>query len=612
MSLSNQKSWNSSNLRWLLRLLALAATGVSLYLLSVSISGGSVAGCGDAVAVDCDDLVGGKWGGWFDLPVSGGGAITYGLLFLLLCLQGPSRSLSALTQMQQVSLGLCILASTTAVWFIALQLVLEGFCYYCLGVHACGLIITALLFWKVQWPNSKNFGPKKVHPAIVPVVCGLLGALVLIAGQLVYEPQEYELETLEALPGASPEITETPGNNDEPVAPSELPVDTSDPLEIPEPAFTGRRTVSLASGRVRLRLDEVPILGSRKAKNVAGLLFDYTCKHCRDLHHKIGEALEKYDGQLAIAMLPLPLDKTCNRFISKTGKGHKEACEYAKLVLAVWNGDPGAFAEYDKYLSTGKTPPPLEQARARAAEILETETIEVMLNQTDILRWIERDVVWYGALNQGSIPKLLMPDKLLTGKVASVNVLCRILERAYVGLHSEEAAAPETAKDLTDFGMVLLRDREYEQATSLFQQALVLDPNVAWAYTGLGQVYQVKRDFSSAIPEYRRAYQLDPQDLLTINSLAWILATHPDYGPEHQQEALTLARQAARLSKKKNMNILNTLSAALANAGRFDEAIATTDKAIALARARNAGKHIESLTKNRQLYKQGQPFRINR
>jgi Tfp pilus assembly protein PilF len=478
------------------------------------------------------------------------------------------------------------------------------------------LIITALLFWKAQWPKSKRAGPKKLHPALLPAVCGLLGTIVLITGQLVYEPQQYELETLESLPDEPLEIAETPDNNAgsaEPVATATLPeppVSVSEQPDIPDPVPDRPRTLSLAKGRVRLKMDEVPILGSPDAENVAGLMYDYTCKHCRELHHKIGEALEKYNDQLAIAMLPLPLDKTCNRLISKTSKSHEQACEYAKLALVVWKKNPAAFPEFDNYLVAGKKPPPLDQARARAAETLGIESVDMLLNQSDILSWIIRNVGWYGALDKGSIPKLLMPDQLLTGKVASVNVLCRILERAYSGLHAVDTVAPETAKDLTDFGMVLLREKEYEEATARFRQALSLDPNYAWAYTGLGQVYQVKRDYAVAVDEYRRAHQLDPKDVLTINSLAWILATHPDFGPDNQQEALTLARLAAKLTGNKNMHILNTLSAACANAGLYEEAISTIDKAIALAQARKKQKIVTDLTARRQLYQARQPVRL--
>ena len=612
----NRISWNGSNLRWLLRLLALAATGVSIYLLSVSLSGGTVAGCGAAAEVDCDDLIGGRWGGWLDLPVSVGGVMTYGMLLIFFCLQGLFGSFATIHRMQQMIVGLCVLASTCALWFIGLLLfLLEGFCIYCLFVHGCGIVIATLVFWKVQWMKPKPYARKKLHPTIVPAACGLLGTMILITGQLIYIPEEYEIETLEALPIEVVDNAKT-GRETVDIFPSDGPVETqSVDLEIEEPLKTlieESRTIVLAGGRIRLNMDEVPVLGPTDTKSVAALMFDYTCKPCRALHHKISQAIKQFDNQLAVAMIPLPLDSTCNRHVTKTKPDHQKACEYAKLALVVWKEKPIAFAEYDDFLTTGKTPPAIKLARTKAAEILQTEDLNALLNQPEIAAWITRNVGWYGVLKEGAIPKLLLPDKVLTGKVESLNVLCHILEHEYAGLQAHMPPAPDTAKDLTDFGMVLLHDKEYEQALSRFQQALALDANYAKAITGLGQVYQFKRDYAAAIREYRRACQLDSKDILAMYNLAWILATDPDYGPDNQEEALDLASQAAQLYKKKNIIILNTLSAAYANAQQFEEAISTIDEAIALARAKNYQKHIVDMIKQRQFYKNGQPFRIKK
>jgi tetratricopeptide (TPR) repeat protein len=79
--------------------------------------------------------------------------------------------------------------------------------------------------------------------------------------------------------------------------------------------------------------------------------------------------------------------------------------------------------------------------------------------------------------------------------------------------------------------------------------------------------------FPEALADLRRALQEDPDDLETINNLAWFLATCKDDCLRNGPEAVALQEPLCALWPRANW--LDTLAAAYAEAGRFEEAIAT-------------------------------------
>jgi spermidine synthase len=75
----------------------------------------------------------------------------------------------------------------------------------------------------------------------------------------------------------------------------------------------------------------------------------------------------------------------------------------------------------------------------------------------------------------------------------------------------------------------------------------------------------------------------DPDDARSALGLAWILATHPDPLLRDPDEAIRVARLAAEVSGADPITALDVLAAAYAAAGRFGEASASANGALALA-----------------------------
>jgi tetratricopeptide (TPR) repeat protein len=92
---------------------------------------------------------------------------------------------------------------------------------------------------------------------------------------------------------------------------------------------------------------------------------------------------------------------------------------------------------------------------------------------------------------------------------------------------------------------------------------------------------------ADAIAEYRAALKRDPNDALSLNHLAWILATCPEARLRDTEQAVKLARQAVKLAPKAG-TFWNTLGAALYRAGDWKGAIPALEKSMELGKGGDA------------------------
>jgi Flp pilus assembly protein TadD len=124
-----------------------------------------------------------------------------------------------------------------------------------------------------------------------------------------------------------------------------------------------------------------------------------------------------------------------------------------------------------------------------------------------------------------------------------------------------------------------------DQAIAQYQKALQIKPDDAEAQKNLGTVFLKKGSMGGAIAHYQKALQIRPIDPEIQNNLAWLLATCPEASLRNGDEAVRLAQRANELAGGKNPVVLRTLAAAFAEAGRFDDARRSAQKAVELVRA---------------------------
>ena len=87
------------------------------------------------------------------------------------------------------------------------------------------------------------------------------------------------------------------------------------------------------------------------------------------------------------------------------------------------------------------------------------------------------------------------------------------------------------------------------------------------------------------MPHYEAALAIEPDAVLPLNNLAWVLATCFEPALRDGPKAVELAKRAVSFSGGNDPIGLRTLAAAYAESGRFPEAIAVVNQALPLARA---------------------------
>jgi Flp pilus assembly protein TadD len=127
---------------------------------------------------------------------------------------------------------------------------------------------------------------------------------------------------------------------------------------------------------------------------------------------------------------------------------------------------------------------------------------------------------------------------------------------------------------------------------------LALNPNDAASHLLLAQVAGHLGRADEAVFHFNEALRLNPDYVEAMNNLAWMLATSPEAKVRNGQRAVELAERACELTHYQKTIYVGTLAAAQAEAGRFDDAMATAQKAIALAQQNSEP---DLLQKNQEL-----------
>ena len=120
----------------------------------------------------------------------------------------------------------------------------------------------------------------------------------------------------------------------------------------------------------------------------------------------------------------------------------------------------------------------------------------------------------------------------------------------------------------------------FDEAITHLQHALKIKPYDAEAHYNLGMALNGQGKIAAAVVQWREAVRLQPNQIAFVNHLVWLLATCPEASVRNGAEAVELAHRAVRLSGGREPAILDTLAAALAEAGRFPEAVQTARMAL--------------------------------
>jgi len=157
-------------------------------------------------------------------------------------------------------------------------------------------------------------------------------------------------------------------------------------------------------------------------------------------------------------------------------------------------------------------------------------------------------------------------------------------------------------------GATLLIMGRAEEAVSHFNEALRTNPNDVEVHVSLGTAYMQLGKYEPTIRNWTKAVELKPDTADVLNNLAWLLATVNDASVRDADKAVKFALRACELTEHKNPVILDTLAAAYAAAGRFNDAIATAEQAINIVKASGRNDVINEIQNRVELYKAGRAY----
>ncbi|TAL07155.1 MAG: tetratricopeptide repeat protein [Verrucomicrobia bacterium] len=168
---------------------------------------------------------------------------------------------------------------------------------------------------------------------------------------------------------------------------------------------------------------------------------------------------------------------------------------------------------------------------------------------------------------------------------------------------------PAEARARRNLALLLKQQNLWPEAAAQFRTILDTQPddlpallNLADALTHFG------RDAEAAM-HLEHALALAPDSLEALNNFAWLLATSPDDSVRNGARAVELAERACAISGFKRVVFIGTLAAAQAEAGRFAEAIATAERAVALAEQNHEMELAKSNQRLLELYRAGRAYR---
>lgn len=359
----------------IVRALAVIGLAISAYLFFLKLTGTitSVRGCGGSGG--CENVLGSKWSQWFGIPVSAFSTLLYGGLIAVTF--QPHKSILK---------GIAVVLLAAALWFIGLQIfVIKSFCPWCCATHLVG-IVAAVAILKV---NSQTKTGYSSGPA---TLAGLVLFSILAIGQIFGpDPETYSIDEDHSFAGVK--------------------------MESPAPSPVNSRVISFQGGAKTYRVADFPIIGSPDATHILVKYFDYTCASCLEVEGDLEQLMAKHPKDVAVLVLPTPINKACNPYLTSNMKDHEHACELARLGLAAWKAAPDQFAKAHKILFS-RPVVDAKSARERLTRFIPASQLDAALVDPWVEQVLKSNVEDFRFLTKvnPAMPKIFLIDnKVLQG-----------------------------------------------------------------------------------------------------------------------------------------------------------------------------------------------------
>ena len=160
-----------------------------------------------------------------------------------------------------------------------------------------------------------------------------------------------------------------------------------------------------------------------------------------------------------------------------------------------------------------------------------------------------------------------------------------------------------------NLGQALNQQQQWAEAAELLKPLASDQPTNFNAQFQYGLDLEHLGRTREAVSHYAAALRQNPDLPDALQHRAWIAATDGQPELRNGPEAVVMAARACELTGQKRPSMLLTLAAAYAEAGRFDDALATVGKAGELANAAGQKELAEEAGRLRAAFAAGRPFR---
>jgi tetratricopeptide (TPR) repeat protein len=155
---------------------------------------------------------------------------------------------------------------------------------------------------------------------------------------------------------------------------------------------------------------------------------------------------------------------------------------------------------------------------------------------------------------------------------------------------------------------LLSRQGLWSAAESECKEVLAIDPDDVPAHMSLSGIFAAQGRMDESLFQLNEVVRLNPDFAEALNNLAWALATSPDPKIRDGARAIQLAEHACELTDYHKTIYIGTLAAAYAEAGRFDDAISTAQKACDLAEKSGQKDLLQRNQELLQFYRAHKPY----
>ncbi len=169
---------------------------------------------------------------------------------------------------------------------------------------------------------------------------------------------------------------------------------------------------------------------------------------------------------------------------------------------------------------------------------------------------------------------------------------------------------PKDANAHNNRGYVWSDKKEYDKAIADYDQAILLDPKNSYALGNRAFAYAKLKKYDDAVVGYEKLLELYPNSELALNALCWKRATCPKESIRDGKKAVEYGKKLVEL-KAADWRYHDSLSAAHAEAGDFELAVAEQRKAVEMLKATKDFDK-DDLTKAEarlELYRAKKPYR---